>query len=43
MYSDGYKHTCSKIVIGVSILMGVVGLACVIIGATNQNMVPMSD
>lgn len=31
-YSDKYKHTCSKIIIGVSILMGLMGLIATIFG-----------
>lgn len=42
-YSDKYKHTCSKVVIGVSILMGLMSLLSVIFGIIQTGNVPMSS
>lgn len=42
-YSDSYKHTCSKIVIGVSILMGLMGLISAIFGVMQMGKIPMTD
>lgn len=43
-YSDKYKHMCSKIVIGVSALMGIMALASVVFGFVAMGKVPkMSD
>jgi len=43
LYSDKYKHTCSKIVIGVSFLMGLMALLAVIFGFIQMGKIPMSD
>tara|TARA_B110000914_G_C15117486_1_gene289058 strand:+ start:99 stop:242 length:144 start_codon:yes stop_codon:yes gene_type:complete len=42
-YSDGYKQKCSVIVIGVSILMGLMSLICIIFGAMQAGKVPISE
>ena len=42
-YSDKYKHMCSKIVIGVSILMGLMGLISAIFGGVQMGKIPMTD
>ena len=41
-YSDSYKHTCSKIVMGVSFLMGIMALLSIIFGAVSMGAVPMT-
>ena len=35
-YSDSYKHTCSKVVIGVSCLMGLMALLSIVFGAMSM-------
>jgi len=42
-YSDKYKHMCSKIVIAVSILMGLMGLASAIFGVVSMGSIPMTS
>jgi len=42
MYSDKYKHTCSKIVIGVSFLMGLMALLAIVFGAIQMGKIPMT-
>jgi len=41
-YSDKYKQRCSFIVIGVSVLMGIMGLVMVIFGAMQGGQIPIS-
>jgi hypothetical protein len=42
-YSDSYKHMCSKIVIGVSCLMGLMGLLAIVFGVISMDKIPMTD
>lgn len=41
-YSDSYKHKCSKIVILVSCLMGLMALLSIIFGVVQMGKIPMS-
>ena len=38
-YSDGYKSLCAKVVVGISVLGGLLGLVCVIFGAMSMGVI----
>ena len=42
-YGDKYKQTCSKIVIGASILMGLMALLSIVFGVIQMGKVPMTE